>query len=73
MTEDLQISNSLLRDAEKLLNRLLAHHIERSLPEWDQGDRLVDQISAHLATQPAAPLASGGQVPEGHYIVGERA
>ncbi len=73
MTEDLTISNSLLRDAEKVLNRLLAHHIDRSLPEWDQADQLVDQISGHLSTQPSPPLASGGLVAAGQYTVGERA
>lgn len=56
MTEALSISNSLLRDSEKMLNRLLAHHVDRNLPEWDQADRLVDQISAALNDAPPLPF-----------------
>lgn len=61
MTEDLTISNSLLRDAEKVLNRFLAHHVPASVADWDKGDQLVDQISAHLAGQPGGDAAHDNQ------------
>lgn len=68
MSEDLQISNSLLRATGTLLNRLLAMHVARDVPEWDEGDQLADQISAYLGDQPVAE----GRAADNHDCLAKR-